>query len=231
LAKKVAPVEAEESEKVSSCKLLISMGGIGLLAGILIVFTFQFTLPFIKNNEAAYLEQSIFDVVPDAYTKSVVTVDADNKIIPVENPELTAYKLYPCYDKDKKLVGVAIEAQDQGFQDVVRIIYGYSPQKEAIVGMKVLQSTETPGLGDKIEKDEEFLANFKNLDTKLNENKTSLLKAITLVKSGKKTDNSQISAITGATISSKAVTRMIAKSAEINIPIIEKNLDILKKIE
>ena len=142
--------------------------------------------------------------------------------------EGTAFKLYACYNDNDSLIGVAIEARDQGFQDVIRLIYGYSPAKQSIVGMKVLQSTETPGLGDKIQSDPDFLANFDHLSVALKADLGSLKKPITLVK-GQKSDDSQISAITGATISSRAVTKMIARSAELNIPVIAKNIDVLKK--
>lgn len=219
----------QNEEKVGSTKMLLSMGTIGLLAGVLIVFTFEFTLPFIKANEAEFLQKSIFDVIPGAVTKSVFTINDKGEVIPIVNEEDAAYKIYPCYDQTDKLVGVALEARDQGFQDVIKIIYGYAPDKEAIVGMKVLQSTETPGLGDKIESDQGFLSNFVKLDVRLDKDKKELLTPIELVKAGKKTNDAQISAITGATISSKAIARMVSKSAEINIPLIAKNLEALQK--
>ena len=53
-----------------------------------------------------------------------------------------------------------------GYQDVIRILlYGYSPEHQAIVGMRVLESRETPGLGDKIEKDPAFLARTSSAST------------------------------------------------------------------
>ncbi len=229
MSKKTETKTEETEEQVSGGKMLFSMGTIGIIAGVLIVFTFTFTMPYIKANEAAFLEESIFDVVPGAYTKKVVTLDENNTIIPVTNPDEVAFKLYSCYDKQDSLVGIAIEAREQGFQDVIKIIYGYSPEKQAVVGMKVLQSTETPGLGDKIETDKDFQENFKHLDVSLNEDKSALKELIVLVKNGKKTKKSQISAITGATISSKAITKMMSRSTALNVPVIYKNLDILKK--
>ncbi len=75
--------------------------------------------------------------------------------------------VYAGYDENDKLVGVAVEASGQGFADILRILYGYDPDKQKIVGFYVLESKETPGLGDKIEKDLNFLANFKALDVSL----------------------------------------------------------------
>jgi Na+-translocating ferredoxin:NAD+ oxidoreductase subunit G len=46
-------------------------------------------------------------------------------------------------------------------------LYGYNPSTQTVVGFYVLESKETPGLGDKIEKDENFLANFRELSVAL----------------------------------------------------------------
>ena len=123
---------------------------------------------------------------------------------------------------------MVVEAEGQGFQDVIRIIYAYSPEKKAIVGFKVLETKETPGLGDKIEKDPHFLENFEALDVRLDADQKSLVHPIEVVKIGNKKDLWQIDAITGATISSKAVGRMVNKSAGERVPVIEKNLSLLK---
>jgi electron transport complex protein RnfG len=40
------------------------------------------------------------------------------------------------------------------------LLFGYDPEQQKIVGFYVLESKETPGIGDKIEKDP-FLSNMK----------------------------------------------------------------------
>ncbi len=75
--------------------------------------------------------------------------------------------VYAAYDAEGKLVGVAIAAAGMGYQDTIRLLYGYSPDKDAIVGFQVLESRETPGLGDRIGSDPDFLANFAALSVKL----------------------------------------------------------------
>jgi electron transport complex protein RnfG len=66
--------------------------------------------------------------------------------------------------------------------------------------MAILESRETPGLGDKIYKDAAFVANFDSL---------SIDPEIVTVKKGRKSAPNEVDAITGATISSKAVARII----------------------
>jgi len=204
------------------------MGSIGFIAGILIVYTFQATLPYIKANEAAFLEKAIFSILPGTDYRKTFTVNEDGTLKPIEADDPVAYKLFAGYNNDHQLTGVAVQARGQGFQDVVSIIYGYDPAPKAVIGMQVLQSTETPGLGDKINSDVKFHNNFTFLDVKLNEEGTALLHPIELIK-GPRQHKYQISAITGATISSTAVTKMMEKSAEKNIPLIEKNLELLKE--
>ena len=124
------------------------------------------------------------------------------------------------YDAKGVLVGVAIEAQGMGYQDVIRILYGYSPESQAIVGMQVLASKETPGLGDKIEKDPAFVANFSALDVGLAADGQALRQPIEAVKHGSKTAPSQIDGITGATISSKAVAAILRQSSAQWVPLV-----------
>ncbi|EDN65464.1 Electron transport complex, RnfABCDGE type, G subunit [Beggiatoa sp. PS] len=113
--------------------------------------------------------------------------------------------LYAGYNVEGHLVGYAIVAEGPGFQDTIRLLYGYRPDEKKIVGMEILESRETPGLGDKIYKDADFVANFKALTVE---------PSIVLVKKGTKSKQNQVDAISGATISSKAVVRIINKTHE-----------------
>ena len=58
------------------------------------------------------------------------------------------------------VAAAAVPAAGPGFQDTIALLYGYQPAEQRVVGMEVLESRETPGLGDKIFKDAEFVAEF-----------------------------------------------------------------------
>jgi electron transport complex protein RnfG len=111
------------------------------------------------------------------------------------------------------------------------LIYGYSPEQEQIIGMEVLESKETPGLGDKIMKDEDFLANFEALDARLAEDGSSLQHPIATVKAGQKEQPWQIDGITGATISSEAVGDILRSSTEYMLPVLNEHVEQLKRNE
>jgi len=208
--------------------MVTTMGAIGLLAGILIVLTYQLTFPVIKHNKAVALEKAIFEVVPGAASKQTFYRDgAELKILEGENDAVRKY--YAAYGEDGQLAGIAVEAAGQGFQDILRILYGYSTECNCIVGMKVLESKETPGLGDKIETDPDFRANFEALSVALDEERKAVLHPIVMAKHGEKSNDWEVEAITGATISSRAIATILRESSADVIPTIEQNVDFLEE--
>ena len=194
--------------------------GVGLVCGLLIVSVFVLTGPVIARNEAAALQQAVFKVLPGAVARASFALGPDGNFHPAADGDAPQRTVHAGYDGQGQLVGVAIEAQGMGYQDTIRLLYGYAPQSQAIVGMQVLSSKETPGLGDKIEKDPVFLANFRALDVSLAADGESLQRAIEAVKSGGKTLPSQIDGITGATISSLAIASILRQSSAQWVPVV-----------
>lgn len=225
----VPAAQINKTASTGSFKMVAVMGIVGTLASILLVATYQYTLPLIEANRAEFLESAIFDVLPGTVKKQTFTAGEDGVLIPLEDDKALVQKYYAGYDAEGKLVGVAAEAEGQGFQDKIRLLYGYSPECECIVGMKVLETKETPGLGDKIEKDEDFRSVFLSLDVKLDQSGQKLQNPITLIKPGTPREPWEIVAITGATVSSKAVTTIINTSASEVVPLIQKNLAVLQQ--
>jgi electron transport complex protein RnfG len=208
-------------------RMVLTMGGIGLICGILIVGAFELTLPTITRKKAEALDRAILEVVPGATSKAVFKLSG-GELAPSTVEEAAESKYYACY-RDGRLAGVAVEATGQGFQDVVRVIYGYSPESQSIVGLKVLESKETPGLGTKIETDPGFRANFMALQVIFDAERRAIANPIVLVKPGEKTESWQIEAISGATISSRAVASLLRKSTEAAVPVIIDNLKTLEE--
>lgn len=203
----------------NSNKMLFAMVGIGLLCALLIVLTYEGTKPAIKKNKAEALERAIFKVVPGIETKQTFQLNERGEVVFVNSDEEVEGPVFHAgYTADGSLKGIAIEASGMGFADVLRILYGYDPQREEIIGFHVLESKETPGLGDKIEKDDDFLANFSGLDVGLNDSKTGLENTVVPVKSGEKEHPWQVDGITGATISSWAIGDIIGTSTQNWIP-------------
>lgn len=214
---------------VSSLKMLQAMVSIGLICALIIVLTFLGTQPRIAQLKAEALEKAIFKVIPGMVAKKTFQIDPNGYITEVTDEVKGAPLLYAGYDHKGKLVGVAVEASGIGFASVLRVLYGYDPDKQAIIGFFVLESKETPGLGDKIEKDADFLANFSALDVSLTDDRSALKNTITTVKSGYKKNPWEVDGITGATISARAVGNILATSTQQMVPLIFKNKATLQK--
>jgi electron transport complex protein RnfG len=182
-----------------SGEMIRALAGVAAVSGLVIVMVFQLTLPTIKAKKAKRLREAVFHVVPGAQRVQTFRLEEDGTVAPLVGEDEKAVKFYAGYDAGGALTGVAIEAQGQGYQDVIKVIYGYAPERESIVGMKVLESKETPGLGDKIMK--------------------------------RKVERWEIDGITGATISSKAIGRLLDASAQERVPEVTRNLPRLRKEE
>ncbi|MDP1652870.1 MAG: FMN-binding protein, partial [Rhodocyclaceae bacterium] len=83
----------------------------------------------------------------------------------------------------------------------------------------------------KIITDEAFLTNFKALDVRLDQALARLANEVKVVKHGSKTDAWQIDAISGATVTSRAVGKAINDSAQSLLPKLLPNIEQLRKKE
>lgn len=201
-----------------------AMVGVGVFCGLLIVSVFQVTLPVIERNKAEALQKAIFHVLPNASTSTSYRLDEAGGFKLLEGDGAGEQLVYAGYDDARQLVGLAVQAQGMGYQDVIALIYGYSFAEHAIIGIQVLESKETPGLGDKIETDPAFLENFKRLDVSVRGDGSALANPIVPVKHGEKTQPWEVDGITGATISSVAIANLLDRSAQYWVPKIRSNL-------
>ena len=208
---------------VSSMKMLQAMVGIGIFCALMIVLTYEGTLPRIEQLRTEALEKAIFKVIPGITKTETYQLNENKSFSPVESKEAKGQVVYAGYDENNKLVGVAVEASGQGYADILRILYGYDPEAQKIIGFYVLESKETPGLGDKIEKDPNFLENFKALDVSLSDGLNALKNKVIPVKNGAKENPWEVDCITGATISSRAIGNIMGASTEQWVPLIYNN--------
>ena len=182
-------------------RMMATLGFAGMASGLALVGIFLVTQPRIERNRAEALEAAIFQVLRGA-AERVTLVLRDGALQALERSEDAVpgeEAVYAGYDDAGDLLGYAIVAEGPGFQDAIKLIYGFDPARGRVVGMRVLESRETPGLGDKIAKDEAFLDSFRDL---------AIVPEIVAVKKGRQGDN-EFDAISGATISSVAVARII----------------------
>ena len=189
------------SNEPGSFRLIATLGVAGLVSGMCLVGAFLYTEPLILAAKARALEAAVYEVLPGCSTYEVFEWSGGKleKTTGVSGP---GERVFLGYDASGKAIGYAVQAQVPGFQDIVAGIFGYLPDSKTIIGFKVLESKETPGLGDKIIKDQAFLKNFEKLTVE---------PEIVLVKAGQKANPNEVDAITGGTLSSRAVVSLLNK--------------------
>lgn len=202
----------------ASSRLIATLGLIALFSGLLVVSVVELTRPYIVENQRLALEAAVLQVIPGATQRYDFVLGSDGVAV-LEGPmPAGARRIYAGYDAEGQFKGVALEAAARGYADIIRVLYGYDPQCQCIIGIKVLESKETPGLGDKIETDARFLANFEALDARLDLARERLANAIVTVRPNTKEHPWQIDGISGATISANAIGRMLNDSAATVLP-------------
>jgi len=213
-----APVEIK---RTSAWHMYRSIVGIGAFCALLIVSVYIGTADRIAANQARFLAAAVAEVLPAAHSIVAVTVDDAGNL--VQTDETPALPVFLGYDEGGALIGAVITAEGMGYQDIIRVLFSYSFELDAIVGFKVLDSKETPGLGDKVEIEPHFLANFDALDASLDAGGTALANAIVTVKEGEKTQPWQLDGITGATITSVAIGDILNAGASTWVPVLERD--------
>jgi len=209
--------EVPETKSASTFRLVATLAVAGALAGLLIVMVNQHTKPIIDKYKAEQLRIAVYEVLPGVERyNTYYLVDGSLSLTLPEGAKESEYKrVYVGYDTSDEIKGVAISRGESGFQDVVMGIFGFDPSTGKLTGMKVLDSKETPGLGDKIFKDQVFVDQFfAGPETPLVGVK---------IGAGKGKPN-EIDTITGATISSKVVIDIINHGLEEWGPILDKGI-------
>lgn len=212
--------------KVSARRMLLALGGVALFSGLAVSVVDQLTAPIIAEQYRLRTEQAVFQVFPEA--SRFRTLQLTERGLEDAPAGVGSDRLYAAYDAGGGLLGVAIVGSALGYAGLVQAMFAYRPACRCITAAKVLRSNETPGFGDKLDTDLEFLKNFKALDVRLNAEGTALMHPLVAVRHGTKTESWQIDAIAGATISSRAMARAADTAANRAVPWIERQLAWLK---
>lgn len=177
-----------------SARMILVLTLITILSGGILAAWDSYTKPKVEFHRLEALKAAIAEVLP-----------AHDEYATRESPVGNLY-LASNADSDD-LIGVAFMAVGSGFQGELRIMVGLTPDLTQVTGIKVLEQIETPGLGTKIVVDPSnkqdpywFPAQFKGVHT---------VPDMVVIKNAKPTQKHEVQGITGATISSQAVTRIL----------------------
>jgi Na+-translocating ferredoxin:NAD+ oxidoreductase subunit G len=212
-----APVGSEQTgaprDMVPAWRLIATLAVAGSLAGALIVSVHQWTQPRILAHQARAIALAV-DEVLHAPARVETLFLWQNELTATPPAGVDTVKLdrvWAGYDDSGARVGFAMIGAEAGFQDVIRLMFGYEPGAQRVLGMRVLESKETPGLGDKIFKDTVFVSQFR----------TATLPMIPTKPGAGSGDPREVDTITGATISARTVITIINNRVERMQPLLE----------
>jgi electron transport complex protein RnfG len=178
--------------------------------GLLIATTNYALSERIERNKVEKFNRLTAALLAEAKPELAAELEIDSLSGKEEN-----VKIYKVVTKKGECIGWSFKAAGPGFADKIELVVTVDKGFERIAGFDVLASNETPGFGDKI-KDDYYRSQFKRAPADV----------LKLVKTGKpERIDSEIVAITGATVSSEAVVKIINNSLlQIKKQMLEKGL-------
>ena len=140
------------------------LGIVSLLCGVLIVVTQITTLGRIRQNQELLMRESVAQLLPGIQKQIMYGVEPSGDLRILPGLEGEGHRFFAGYDASGNFLGVVIEASDRGYADVIQPCTPTLPDSQIITGFQVVDMRETPGLGNRIGSDKDFLDNFKSLD-------------------------------------------------------------------
>lgn len=170
-------------------KITVNLTVICALAGVILAAVWAETEPVKLAKEAEEREMALKELMPQAEKitpiRDVIIADKENKVY-----EATV---------GGEVIGYVVSSAGRGYSSFIKLLVAVDPDYR-VTGIEVLGHAETPGLGDRILEGwfkDQFAG--KGVDN------------LVVVKHETDTD---IQAISGATISSRAVTRGVKDAVE-----------------
>ncbi len=163
-------------------RMITVLAAVGIVSGASLVLVYRYARPRIEENEKRALQEAITEVMPGIAAYE----------------ELEEEGVYKGTDEEGNILGYAFLASGNGYQGEIRIMVGITPSFDTLTGIEILKSSETPGLGAEITRDP-FKEQFRDL---------SAGTSIAYTK-GTPSAHNEIQAITGATVSTRAVVTII----------------------
>lgn len=176
---------------IDKIKMVLFVLILGTILSSALISVNVYTTPLIERNEAIKLQKTVLTAFGYEYDEETLE-DIFNRNITTEGEGDTLY-----YRASNNLVAFPYEGK--GFQGGITGILAMEADMKTISGVAILSQVETPGLGSRIS-EKPFLGQFakKQFDPELG-----------FVSAGKSKNNHEIDGISGATLSSKAIIKIL----------------------
>ncbi len=186
----------------NSIQMVVVLAVISLISGLALGGLHQLTHELAENNILKFKKipavADIYEVVagelPPAEREAVEEgLLAEKRLVEIEGESI----LFFVVRKESEPYAVALENYGQGFGGDLGVMIGFEIESGNLVGVGITTMSETPGIGTKV-RDASFLAQFPEMS------KDTIFKV--------KKDGGGIDAVTGATVSSRAVAQAIERA-------------------
>jgi Na+-translocating ferredoxin:NAD+ oxidoreductase subunit G len=193
---------------------------IALVAGLAIATVHEWTRPMVLAQRGGELGEAALTVMPGAESYRIYTRDADGR--PRLSGDDDKHELFIGLDDRGQAVGAAIVGSGMGYADTIELVFGVHRDLDRLTGMRVVASRETPGIGTVITDDKEWVESFSRIELPFDEqDRVQDLR----VRENARFEAGEVDAISGATVSVFAVTRIISRSLAEWLPILREELD------
>ncbi|MDR2083461.1 MAG: RnfABCDGE type electron transport complex subunit G [Bacteroidales bacterium] len=173
--------------------MVLVLGLIAAVTSLLLAYVYTITKEPVERAQIQKLNTAIGEVVPgvDSFKEyKAVQHAGDGSVI----DSLTFYNVF---DNEGNLIGTAVKSYDKGgFNGLITVLVGFNNDGNIIKSLP-LEQAETPGLGDKLERNK---SNFTQQFDGINPSEVNIKV---------KKDGGELDAITAATISSRAYSRAV----------------------
>ena len=201
-------------KEIPSWRLVATLALAGAAAALLLSFVYEATLPLIQANKARVLREAVAEVLgdPEAVTSLVVTEDGlvpDETVVYLEEKSVERVYLGYADEARTRPIGFALKGGAYGYgSDPIMLVFGYDAKTGEVIGLKVLGHKETPGIGTKIETEESFAGLFRRSESGEPPARQPPLQGMRAEQFDLE-DPHHVDMISGATISSKAVLKVV----------------------
>ena len=159
-------------------------------------------LAYLRNNTQERIDNQVLEFVKGPAIRGIFEGASNDPItdrFTIKDGEVERTVFVAVLDGEPR--GVAFETSGKGYGGDVGLMVGIDVKDNKLIGVGVTTHGETPGMGAKAKSDPNFVAQYKGL---------GLDKPIAVNQ-----DGGSISAISGATITSRAVSKAATEASEI----------------
>ena len=194
---------ADKSYIINNMKLAgKSLGLFAVISTAIVALAFFTTEERIAENERQALLNSLHELVPEDRHDNDIYLDTlliDEKTLNYRNKPVTVYR---ARKNDQPIAAIFNVVAPDGYTGAIKMLVAINADN-TVAGVRVISHKETPGLGDAIEIEKsDWVTNFDGRSLSNPEEKQWRVKK----------DGGEFDQLTGATITPRAIVKMVSKT-------------------